>query len=1328
MVFIHFINPFIKKTYHIIEIEESSSVIHGGNDSDLDSDFENIDDDFDVNIKDLSSSLLKKVKYTPLITLADPKSKEPKKTKINQVLIFEYDTIGDIMDKIEVITGIPIYRQHLFYYESKTPIQFYSIINIDKMNIDIYNSVKVTEEYPFEVDKIIYLNKSNIEIMSNVLNDKIQTKDIYCVDLQLYLNNYTKTFTQLNYNLTNLNLVYYGFILKYFPQINIEMFSTYISDLIVDSSKIELNYLLNLRDSTEHLKNKFLQEAKIVTKIKTTVLGKEIDEFQPSNLQIRNLASETTSINLIELFNITETNSDLLAIKLHHYINLTPQTVIKKNIQVEFSQFIIDMYNNMVNYESSINTVTLLIKMKIKNDTDSIFYNIIIYKNGTYEIIVNNIQGKIKVEILYDKVIKNVKNILKTINEHSYNIFTNGGSFNIDTTNFELISYSGKIKWQKSITNSIFDTIANETLNLRDVGIVNSRHSSHSGLLILNCAHCDINNIKYNNYKYHIAIDDVQPKNDFRYLYNPTINNFYIQSFIKTIKIHYKSSVIEFEFNNITSKDDIYLKMYVMKYFMMKYYEVGAHNLVLENLNDKKSKRLMQIDNKLFDLRFYDPSAEPYSRTCIGRMIPMAYTEDEYVKLPKDIQKETTPFRNFTSNGTTYYHCNDPKYPWIRFSAKRHPKGFCLPCCKSMPNTANSKINKETQKCLEDPITKSAVIETVDEKSLHIYHYGKETIPNGREGHIPNELKKLLFDDDFVDKLYLYGIDYSMSDIKYEHIFDVNMLICLLNIVEEKSFIDLFDMLFDNIEKFKIQNKIFELINNGLLTKIYPNYETFKDDFISLIKPKSDYVSLFTKGNLLAGVWINTILELIYAVYGIMIIMFESINDRLIMYYNKKLEYSIKDDIRLVFIFKIKENYYYPMIYKETATIKHFTFDPNKFTFVNKILKVVENNMFHRNKYKMEFTSLVEILTNAGLTVTKKYINSNNQIIGMLVDSKIDSVYLPTIESIIVNDGIEADKIENAPVSTKYSDLLQIINIINTKLIKNNTQIRMIHLLINSDKKIIGSVDNNNLYYFWESSDPKLFNTVKSIIYVPYDIQKINKSIRDCLLKQHGTYPDFLKKNALNSIYQNNLYKIFKLEFSNLLKDERNEKLREIIINYINNTKFKSIILIINLKNKLRKLLEKDYPIDYKYFENYLNDFINGGLTKINEKQFIKQINQSIFTFDQITLNKLRNQDPRLTIEYISKLMLNNVVFKEIELTDIPNGFMSCKFDKTQEHCDKSKPIIPKDKFDKLVEILVQDIYNTSKINSFNENYIFVSTNYKKNSLVETLEFIDQQL
>lgn len=1380
MLSVHFVNPFSKKTYHTIEFLDDKKV--GGNNdesiSDDDDDFDIGDDDEDISINDLkslSSTMFKKSTYKPIVELSDSNSKK-EVTKISQILIFEYDTVGTIMDKIETVTGIPFYRQHLFYYEDESkslPIQFYTIINQDKIDIDILNINLENPDYnfPIEIDKTIYLNKTNVEILSNMLNDKITTKDIYCVDLQLFLNKYIKNFTQLNYNITNLNLVYYGFILKYFPCVSVEIFEKYITELINVSDLLEMNYSLDTRESTDILKNKFLQETKLVKKIKSTTLGETLDVFQPSNLYVRNMVSETTTINLIELFNTIETSSEILAVRLHHYVNLTSQNVIKKNISVEFNQFNVDAYNYMINFETPIDTMILLIKMILKNDIivgntgDSyIFYNLIIYKNGTYEIIVNNIQDKIDIDTLYKNIVENIKEILRNINKHSFNIFTNGGSFNLENENIEFVNYSGKIKWQKSITLSIFDNIANETLKLKDIGIVASRHSSHSGMLILNCAHCELDNIRYNNYKYHIAIDDVQPKNDFRYLHNQKLNNFYTQTFIKTIKVHYKSSVIEFEFDNVSNNDAKYLKMYVMKYFMMKYFDIGAHKLVLENLNDKKSKRLMQIDNKLFDLRFYDPNTEPYSRTCIGRMIPMAYTEDEYKNLSKDMQKEVTAFKNFTTNGLTYYHCNDPKYPWIRFSGKRHPKGFCLPCCKSTPNNVDSKINRETQKCLDmmcsdDKKSKKTSDEhdenmninedNIVEKSLHIYHYGKETIPNGREGHIPNELKKLLFDDKLIDNLFLYGIDYTMTDITYERIYDVNILICLLNIFEKKDFKELFDTIFDRLETYGIHEKIFKAINNGLLLKIYSTYELFKKDFYKLINNNVDInndtvnsISLFTKGNILSKIWINNLLELIYGAYGIMVIIFENVGDKLIASYNRKIEYLLNDNFGISFIFKIKENFYYPLMVKQSSTIKHFVFNTKKYTFVSKILKLIENNFITLDKYKIDYSNIVKILTKNNIKITKKYKNINNQIVGIITNTSTNNdVFIPIIPSININDKIEVDDIENVYKQTDYNDLMKIIGILNNRLSKQNIQIKMIHLLLdisrqsinsnelnNTNINVIGSVDNNNLYYYWKTDENllKISKNINSVIYIPYDISDINKSIRkNYILSSSQLYPKFIKENALKSIYQNNVYNIFKLEFSNLLKDERNEQIRKIIFSEINHTKFKSIINIIDLKNKLKKILDKDYPSDYKYFETYLNSFINGNLTKINEKQFIKQIKQSIFTFDQITLNKLRQQDRLKTKSQVYNLMYKNVAFKDINLSEIPNGFMVCENNNSQEHCYKSKPIIPEDKFEELLEILIDDIYNTSKINTFNENYIFVSTKYKKNALIETIEVIN---
>lgn len=143
-------------------------------------------------------------------------------------------------------------------------------------------------------------------------------------------------------------------------------------------------------------------------------------------------------------------------------------------------------------------------------------------------------------------------------------------------------------------------------------------------------------------------------------------------------------------------------------------------------------KSLKARDPELFNPRV--GKSIIYSRLCQKSHQPSAYTPAEYENLPGEIASRAVAYWNFTTNTPMYYACSGTKYPHMTFITGKHPQGYCLPCCKKTQQ--NAEMHRT---CIEEHTWTSAT----SIESRYIMNYGRRIDP-GRLGKLPDPIEKYL--------------------------------------------------------------------------------------------------------------------------------------------------------------------------------------------------------------------------------------------------------------------------------------------------------------------------------------------------------------------------------------------------------------------------------------------------------------------------------------------------------------------------------------------------------------------------------------------------------
>ncbi len=113
-------------------------------------------------------------------------------------------------------------------------------------------------------------------------------------------------------------------------------------------------------------------------------------------------------------------------------------------------------------------------------------------------------------------------------------------------------------------------------------------------------------------------------------------------------------------------------------------------------------RRLQERDPNLFDLKKYDTDATSYSILCQSGRQPYIFSEQEAGRLAARRRGRLVRYWNFTEAAPALYECPDPKFPHLSFRAGQHPLGYCLPCCKKTLPAAGSRAALLNAGCLRD--------------------------------------------------------------------------------------------------------------------------------------------------------------------------------------------------------------------------------------------------------------------------------------------------------------------------------------------------------------------------------------------------------------------------------------------------------------------------------------------------------------------------------------------------------------------------------------------------------------------------------------------------
>jgi hypothetical protein len=213
-----------------------------------------------------------------------------------------------------------------------------------------------------------------------------------------------------------------------------------------------------------------------------------------------------------------------------------------------------------------------------------------------------------------------------------------------------------------------------------------------------------------------------------------------------------------------------------------------------------------------------------------------------------------------------------------------------------------------------------------------------------------------------------------------------------------------------------------------------------------------------------------------------------------------------------------------------------------------------------------------------------------------------------------------------------------------------------------------------------------------------YDPDIVNKLILQQAQKEESPISS---KELSRALYNKYLYSLLVVQFITKLDSDRNLPMRRQVSKIVSSANFKNVDSIRAMHKKISDLVPVEDAASIKaHVDEYLN-------THFDRKLLIQTINEIIYNFDRVTLNKLNvlsNGFDKLTkeeqhtarkvlVKKVTKIVDTITVVGTPKFTDeqANNVFAPCNY------CKGSKLVVPSGSIPDLVSILVDDICNPLK-------------------------------
>ena len=1260
--------------------------------------------------KDKTKHTATKTMYVAQRNLIPTLSFEPGVEYVSNISIYPEDKYFEIMEKIYLATGIPTYRQHLFYTREKRAITTYTLYSDGIYNIDIRDvsgsAASTATVNGLPIDRELYDNRENVSIhahdtfmtLNSTCMDSTQSQPVlYVVDLALWLAPMRSQLEELISDQYQFDIIYYGFIMKYWPRLTKPCFHDYVvneSDLYstypdLARYRMSLASMYNAERDILNAQYKILHRARANAPLTIAIAQMTAHVSKPQVvINIRNLFDKLrTGQHMPEIHARVDHNGKQYLLKKRYLMRGIPtQKRGGGGATGGYSNAPVSKFAPAQTTREIVFPTGLLAQYGIviacadsSGAAPPMFLNVL--PNGKYYI---KAQWPEEANMTFDSAVeaisKRINPIIDIINSHGYIVFSIGKSLpHVTKYNIEYQGINVHIFWKKVMLESAFRQVKSLLDQYVSAGIITPRSAA-----------TDYSEFMWRKgmYQFDNSIIDkiLHVQNQYRYLSDNTVKQKWIQQYSgRIVRMIHRTTDVKFEIMNIRETEFHIIHDYIAAFVY------GASSIAMSRVSTvpvKKLRKLREHDPELFNIKKYG-TAKVYSRICQKKQQPAIYTQDEVDQMTtKDLSK-LTKYHNFTLNKPAYYGCPNRKYPHLSFIVGVHPKHYCLPCCnkKSAAESGENKKLKITNTCLAEHMFIAS--EDSGELSRHIIRYGKP-LDVGRLSKLPAGNVSTLFlsgGTGSTAQYYVYGVPQYIPGVPAAGI--IFAIATALGMTHMELLAEISQML----EQSR-RTSMFHSLLSGTIVNLFANV----DDLIA---------ELTLSNNLSNKLTPELIIELVYLmnITTYMLIDEDASGSNVDLFLPEYVDVGggsgrgsahARTNTNLI-IMKVTNKYYPVFIididkYFKTGAVISKTYLDNHEIMGTLVQVVHHGRKTDGNVLKlMDYTAVI----GSGVKILTKYVNRQGQCYAVLAEVATATMYIPIDYSINRADGVKLcfDQCDIKDITATSADVLKFMEEFTLAGYKKLVP----RAYVETGGIIIGIITTDNMIFYYSSSDrgdlPKLTLT--------FDPIAVNSAILNNL-------PPTKDKTSTLSIalYTNFMYQMFIIEFSRSISSERNEDIRSKLIDLINATNFKRDIA--SFRAQVRKLIGID---DIRVLREQINNAYQHNRTSgaFDKAALVAQIKDYSYDFDKLTARRLQelydnggsgtHSDKSALYQELTnicgKFAVDGDVADIADMQAFPNVHLSCVDGSSAGFCS-GKKLIVKD-LSALISLLAADLSNSIK-------------------------------
>lgn len=1112
-------------------------------------------------------------------------------TEFSTIAVYPEDNIYNLRDKIYVATGIPLFRQHLFWNLKRPRVPYNLKVQGREQEIVIDNYMVqgdgLVAGMPIDNNLADEYTRGNVTVNSMDAFTRVDDIDtVYLVDFARVIADNITMLKDAVRDPVQLELLYNGFVVKYWPQMSPESLMEYI-----ETGKISYPRLLPKLPATR-------ESVELSNQISAQVHGKEgYNDDKHVILSATLHVDGHQQINPRYLFDLVALDTQIVAavVRFMADSNAGERSVDMSVVKRDQSAYgrddtaAIDRQLVKPLPANSCRFVLRVFEDRKKGRAVLVIINIL--KNGNY-----SVEGTwsenlgINVDNIRQQMIRVISPVLNKIEK----LPVLGTLEKPTKANSRLENMTIALYWPHAMNDRAFKEARSRLIQYEKAGFLVTQNLQKQGGLelrflrgVVDYNPCSIEQVvlitgdgaefesRISNTYAHLTNDQVSQR--WNYIYSGRL-----------VRVHHRTINIKIDMQGMSEREFEIARRYVVNIFDTMRREkspgilrpqditVGPKTTTLKYLQDR--------DPELYDLRKHDANATVYSVLCQNPRPPMMYNADEKKLLPAKVQEKLVPYWNYTTDEPAWYYCPNRKFSHLSFLEGRHPLGYCLPCCQKTSAFPGSRRDVINTACTAQDGRKPEPIddEFVSETS-HILSYGKR-IPTGRYSQGPPLLVNgFLFDTLPKNHVYyLEGVDQGRSGLFHSisqvlGIDGVDLATRLVKYVHEAQvkYTDLpTDELADDLLKFYTMP--------GTLTSFSPGGKACRESK-------------------------RILLELVLSAFNLVVVEY---HDEKLNVFDQAATRIRHTDFQGMCVVvdlptdKQTRGGVYPLISIGPEGVATKIIQPHH-PAVKIIQKFLESELGRIQQMDLKQCEHMFITPKHDVL---QLVNQTGLCYGVLVDK---AVYLPVIESEI------SDKypVHNGPRPDVELPQDKLHRLVKGK-VKPTYMLRL-------KDKYVGFISTEDLYYYHDPTT-KPFAAKIPVLDIPYDPREVDLAITTTDI---GMLPEYQQESD-ESMYELYVYHMILVQLGGLLEKERNAKLRKFI------------------------LQGADVALDPSD-ELKLDSIRQRALRK--KVSLEKELEKEVFIFDQITLNKWRKLSLKEVVTELKRLLEGQIQIVKQRPTDFDN-------------------------------------------------------------------------